>query len=88
MGDGHLLRCGGAVALLATQYEMKNKAVKITYTTPDTVLAIITAYGTGAGIQNTDTGLWLESTGKTYPKGTVFEVRRGSIKVFSGPNHL
>ena len=67
---------------------MKNKTVKITYTTPATVIAIMNANGSDAGIQNTDTGLWLESTGKTYPKGTVFEVRRGSIKVFSGPNHL
>lgn len=64
---------------------MKSKAVKITYTTPASVLAIIAAYGTGTGILNTDRGLWLEATGKTYSKGTVFEVKKGSIKEFSGP---
>lgn len=63
---------------------MKSKAVKITYTTPASVLAIITAYGTGKGVLNTDTGLWLEATGKIYPKGTVFEVKRGSIKAQPG----
>ena len=80
-----LLHRGGCARLLVTQYDMKNKAVKITYTTPASVLAIITAYGTGTGIQNGPDGLWLEVTGKTYPKGTVFEVKKGSIKEFSGP---
>ncbi len=61
------------------------KSKKITYTDPASVLAIIAAYGTGAGILNTDRGLWLDGHGKAYPKGTVFEVKRGSIKVFSGP---
>ena len=56
----------------------------ITYTTPATVLAIMNANGSDAGILNTDTGLWLEATGKAYPKGTVFEVKRGSIKAQPG----
>ena len=61
------------------------KYKKITYTTPATVIAIMNANGSDAGIQNGPDGLWIEAHGKTYPKGTVFEVKRGSIKEFSGP---
>ena len=77
-----MLRCGGADTVLATQHDMNGKL--ITYATPATVLAIMNANGSDAGILNTDTGLWLEATGKTYPKGTVFLVSKGSIRAVWG----
>jgi len=40
--------------------------------------------GSGTGINNTDAGLFLinedHPTGKTYPKGTVFAVEKGSVR--------
>ena len=87
MGDGHLLLGGGAAALLVTQYDMSKKL--ITYTTPKSVREIIEAKGDGYGISNyPDSGLFVVNehhpTGKSYPKGTVFWVSKGSIKAVWG----
>jgi hypothetical protein len=50
---------------------------KITYTDPASAARIMDAKGDGFGIQNLEQGLFLN--GKTYPKGTVFEVRDGMV---------
>ncbi len=56
----------------------------ITYTNPASVKMMMTFVGSGAGILNTDAGLFLinedHPTGKTYPKGTVFAVEKGSVR--------
>ena len=60
----------------------------ITYTTPESVREMIDAKGDGFGIMNTDSGLFVVNeqhpTGKSYPKGTVFWVRKGSIRALWG----
>lgn len=66
---------------------MKSKL--ITYSTPESVREIIDAKGDGFGISNyPDTGLFVVNeqhpTGKSYPKGTVFWVRKGSVKAVWG----
>ena len=59
----------------------------ITYTNPASVKMMMTFVGSGAGILNTDAGLFLinedHPTGKTYPKGTVFAVEKGKIKAWT-----
>ena len=56
----------------------------ITYTNPASVKMMMSIMGSGTGINNTDAGLFLinedHPTGKTYPKGTVFAVTKGSVR--------
>ena len=56
----------------------------ITYTNPASVKMMMSIMGSGTGINNTDAGLFLinedHPTGKTYPKGTVFAVEKGSVR--------
>lgn len=56
----------------------------ITYTNPASVKMMMSIVGSGTGILNTDAGLFLinedHPTGKTYPKGTVFAVTKGSVR--------
>ncbi len=59
------------------------KHEKITYTDPASVSRIIAAKGDGYGIQNVEKGLLVN--GKTYPKGTVFEVRDGMVEPEGSP---
>jgi hypothetical protein len=56
---------------------------KITYTDPASAARIMDAKGDGFGIQNLEQGLFLN--GKTYPKGTVFEVRDGMVEPAGSP---
>jgi len=55
------------------------KYEKITYTDPASVRRIMDANGSGMGILNTDTGLWIADHRKTYPKGSVFYVSKSRI---------
>jgi len=56
----------------------------ITYTNPASVKMMMSIMGSGAGILNTPDGLFIMNedhpTGKTYPKGTVFAVTKGSVR--------
>ena len=61
----------------------------ITYTTPESVREMMTEKGNMVGISNySDTGLFVVNEqhpkGKSYPKGTVFWVRKGSVKAVWG----
>lgn len=56
----------------------------ITYTNPASVKMMMSIMGSGAGILNTPDGLFIMNedhpTWKTYPKGTVFAVTKGSVR--------